>query len=83
MMLQFMPYEFSKMLAKLFLRDLLDQSLACELTEYLSLSLIQFNGEIRISFTTTGKTPVTYTTVFSAAEKVDFQSLEFLSQSEY
>ena len=25
----------------------------------------------------------TYTTVFSAAEKVDFQSLEFLSQSEY
>ena len=80
MMLQSMPYEFSKMLAKLFLRDLLDETFASQLTEYLSLSFIQSNGEIRISFTTTGKIPVTYTTVISAAEQVDFQSLVFFHQ---
>jgi len=83
MMLQSIPYELSKMLAKLFLQDLLDENFAGELTEYLSLSLIQSNGEIRISFTTTDKTPVTYTTVISAAEKVDFQSLVFSPQSGY
>lgn len=71
------------MLATLLLRDLLDENFASELTEYLSLSFIQANGEIRISFTTTGKTPITYTTVISAAEKVDFQSLVFFAQSGY
>ena len=81
MMLQSLPQELSKMLAKLLLRDLLDESFAGELTEYLSLSLIQSNGEIRISFTTTGKTPVTYTTVIAIAEQVDFESLVFVAQS--
>ncbi len=83
MMLQSIPQELSKMLAKLLLRDLLNENFAGELTEYLSLSFIQANGEICISFTTTGKTPITYTTVIPAAEKVDFQTLVFVAQSGY
>jgi|GEM_PF-1834439 hypothetical protein len=68
------------MLAKILLRDLLDERVVSELTEYLSLSLCQTNGEIRISFTTTGSRPVTYATVIPVAEKVDFESLEFVAQ---
>ena len=81
MLLHTMPQELSNMLAKLLLRDLLDERFVSELSDYLSLSLTQTNGEMRICFTTTGREPVSYAAVISIAEPVDFKSLVFTAQA--
>lgn len=62
------------------LQDLLDDRDGRDLSEYLSLSVSCENGITRISLTTTGNNPVTYSTVVSSASAIDWPSLVFVVQ---
>lgn len=62
------------------LQDLLDDRDGRDLSEYLSLSVSCENGITRISLTTTGNKPVTYSTVVSSASAIDWPSLVFVVQ---
>jgi len=83
MFLQSLPQEMpATAAASLSLQDLLDDCRGGNLSEYLCLSVTSSDGGTRISITTTGSEPVTYTTVISAVASVDIQSLVFAIQGD-
>ena len=77
---QSMLQERPMLSASLSLKDLLDDRFASNLSEYLSLSVTRSDGDTRISFTTTGSEPVTYSTVIPAVAAIDLQTLVFVAQ---
>ncbi len=57
------------------LHDLLIDAEADILSEYLALSISHDGIDARISVTTTGADPTTYSSVFSGIQEIDLQSL--------
>ena len=82
MFAQSITEKISMLTDRLSLQDLLDEQCAGNLSEYLSLSVTRMDEDTRISFTTTGAEPVTYTTVISAVSAVDLQSMVFMIQND-
>ena len=67
-------------LTSISVKDLLDECCGKNLSEYLSLSVTDQDGNLHICLTTTHGNPVTYATVIPALSNIDLQSLVFVIQ---
>jgi hypothetical protein len=69
-------------LSRLSLQDFLDDRYSDFLTPYLSLSIAQLEGYIRIRLSTTGQPPLTYSTLVPCGVSVDTRALVFARDTE-
>lgn len=53
-----------------------------DVSEYLSLSFTRSGDSTKVSITTTGNSPVTYSAILPSAAAIDFQSLELVAHRE-
>ncbi len=53
-----------------------------DVSEYLSLSFTRSGDSTKVSVTTTGNSPVTYSAIIPATTTIDFQSLQLLAHRE-
>ena len=53
-----------------------------DVSEYLSLSFTRNGDSTKVSITTTGNSPVTYSAIIPAAATIDFQSLQLVAHRE-
>lgn len=76
--------EFNEMAdnATLSMQDFFSVCQRGEVSEYLSLSFARNGDSTKVSITTTGHSPVTYSAIIPAATTIDFQSLQLVAHRE-
>lgn len=64
------------------LQDLLDENAVGYLTKYLSVSIRHLDDVTKVTLTTTGKSPLSYSAVFPTLAALDLERLVFVVELE-